>query len=347
MNVASDRRGFTLIELLVSMVIVVLLTLILVSIVNSAASTWRYTSGKIEQFRGATNAFEAMTRRLSQATLNTSWDYHYPGTPPDPTKPPDSYTRHSDLRFLADKTETAVGSSSPHRPTYGVFFQAPLGYVDDPTNFGDLSTLLNTWGYYIEFNTDSPPAFITQMPKPPKSRYRYRMMELMQPSNSLTIYSETSGNSNYIGHQWFTTPLTPLGAASAPVHILAENVIALVILPKLSKEDDTTGTKLAPQYSYDSAPTGITPTDPTVNPQNQLPPVVQVTLVAIDEVSANRIDQGSNVPGFDSLLGTLFVDATKYDADLAQLQTALISANINFRVFTSNVSLRGAKWSKN
>ncbi len=344
-------RGFTLVELLVSLVLVVMLTLILVTIVNSTAKTWRYTSGRIEEFRGATNAFEVITRRLGQATLNASWDYQYPNN--DSTQAPNGYVRNSSLRFRSDKTETEVGSTTPHRPTYGTFFQAPLGYVDDPTDFSGMDNLINTCGYYVEFNRDVPPAFITQLPRPPPTKYRYRLMELLQPSNSLTIYSKTSGlavNDTYTGTDWFTVPLQ---AVSPPVHVLAENVIALVVLPKLTPQEDPTGTTLAPNYSYDSSPTGPPPSGNALNPINQLPPLVQVTLVAIDETSANRVAQGAIVPSFDGLLNTLFSNApssgsaSSYAADLVTLQAALAASRVNYRVFSSNVSIRGAKWSDN
>lgn len=322
---------------MVSLSLLTVLSLLLVTMTNSTASTWRYTTSKIEQFRSAGDGFEAMARRIGQATLNTYWDYDLPSAPT-------RYLRKSDLRFIAGVTETLTGSTAPHRPTQSIFFQAPLGFVDVPQNFSGLANLLNTWGYYLEFNRDNRPEFLKSIAVPPPDRYRYRLMELMQPSNNLNIYSLTNGKPTYNKRDWFTTALS---AANPPVHVLAENVIAMVILPKLSKTEDESGVKLAPKYSYDSSPTGATATTSSLDPQNQLPPVVQITLVAIDEASANRIADGSTPPTFDTLLGTLFADARKYDEDLKQLQDALIAEKINYRVFTSNVSIRGAKWSRN
>ena len=349
---SPKSSGFTLVELLVSTALIALIALLLVTMTNSTASTWRYTTGRIEQFRGADTAFEAMTRRLSQATLNTYWDYD---SPTKPTK----YLRQSDLRFIAGgMTVAGVGAkplltNSPvRRPTQGVFFQAPLGYVDDAANFSGLDNLLNTWGYYVEFRDEviARPAFISQ-----PARYRYRLMELMQPSNSLSIYKFTSGNAaTSIAKDWFsaalpTSAVAPVATTPPPppllVHALADNVIALVVLPKLSKKEDPTGIQLSPAFAYDSAPKVPRDTPQPIT-ENQLPPIVQVTLVAIDEISAARMANGLTPPALDASLDAIFLASTKFDADLVTLQKTLTDQRISYRVFTSNVSIRGAKWSR-
>ena len=352
MKSCSPNRGFTLVELLLSVVLISLLALLLASMTSATTSTWQYTSSKIEQFRGATTAFETITRRVSQATLNTSWDYHYPNN--DTTKAPDRYVRQSDLRFLVGRSETLMAASNPPRPTHGIFFQAPLGYVDDPADFSGMDNLLNTWGYYIEYNKDTRPPFLDNLPNSPPWRYRSRLMEFMQPSNKLTIYSRTSGHPEYTGREWFTEALS---STNPPVHVLAENIIAMVLLPKLSKAEDSTGIKLAPSYDYDSTidlTSGNPSADAELNPKNQLPPVVQVTLVAIDEASAMRMSN-ADAANLASLLGNLFTSSAQFETDLRKdptnssdtsLEAYLIRHKINYRIFTTNVSLRGAKWSR-
>lgn len=331
----QDPRGFTLVELMVSMSLILLISLLLVSMTSATTSTWRYTTGKVEQFRGANTGFEAITRRLSQATLNTYWDYD---NPTQPTK----YLRQSDLRFVSGNmtagTKKLLTTTTPRYPTHGVFFQAPLGFVDNPASFGGLDNLINTWGYYVEFNKDARPAFVTEQLAP--LRYRYRLMELMEPSNALSIYAYTSGVPTYNGKEWFTRSL-PTATSN---HVLAENVIALVLQPRLSKKDETTlGKALTKDYLYDSTQTVA---DADINPKGQLPPVMQVTMVAIDEASAQRLARGATAPFFDATLDTLFLDPTKFDADLTTLQATLATQRLNFRVFTSSVSIRGAKWSR-
>ena len=344
---SQDDRGFTLVELLVSIAVLLLIMALLLSVTSQMGTLWRTTTAKIEQFRDAREGFEAMTRRLSQATLNTYWDYD---SPTAPTK----YIRQSELRFIVGETETLAGApAAPKRwPTYGVFFQAPLGFSEQTGSVG-LENLLNTWGYYIEFGDDSTqrPGIISTTIAPP--RYRYRLMELMEPSESLTLYKYTSGMPNYNGTEWFTTPLK---ATLPMMHVLAENVVALVILPKLGAQDEQNlenagtipnapiGTSLAPNYTYDSTNPNVS--NAALNPKNQLPPEMQITMVAIDEASAIRLAQtkGATMPDFGQ--GSLFADATKMASDLKTLQDNLAAQHVTFHVFTTSVSIAGAKWSR-
>ena len=325
------------------MAVLSLLLVVMVSMLNQTTSAWRSTRGKIEQFRQARDAFESLTRKISQSTLNTYWGYlDANGNARTPANSSSfvavRYARQSELRFLSGPALAGTAGGSPPRPAHSIFFLAPLGEVDD-SNFSGLQNLLNTWGYFIEFADDSKlrPPFVTL---PVKNRFR--LMELMQPSEAMTIYNYTSGTngtSSYSGHEWFTDALS---AATPPVHVLAENVIALVLIPKLAPEEDPTGTLLSPNYLYDST---VQRTNPSINPKNQLPPVVQMTMVAIDEASANRMGALAN-SDLRAMLGTLFSDATLYGADLATLEAFLVGRRINYRIFTTNISIKGAKWSR-
>ncbi len=358
--------GFTLVEMLVSMVILTLLLLMLVSITTATQRTWAYTNGKVEQFRDAREAFESMTRKLSQATLNTYWDYHYPANATS-TTPPDGYIRQSELRFISGNAATLT--DSPSLPSHAVFFQAPLGCVNSTTDYGNLNALLNTWGYFIEFGSDKPwwPDFVSSLPHPPAERYRYRMMELMEPSDQLSIYSYTSGTDssglkayNYNGNEWFTNSML---SADRPVRVLAENIIALILIPKLSSQEDPTGAKLAPAYLYNSGTTGaaagLTGTAAAaVDSKNQLPPIMQVTMVAVDDASFSRFLKGNTAapsalfldggghPLFQSVGDMVDSANPGYAQDLNTLQKNLRAKRINYRVFTSDVSIKAAKWSR-
>ncbi len=356
--------GFTLVELLVATAVLLLIMAMVLSVTTQAGNLWRSTTAKIEEFRSARDAFEAMTRRMSQATLNTYWDYDNPSTPT-------RYIRQSDLRFISGPMATIAPGPASGRvwPTHGVFFQAPLGFSQDATTYG-LDNLLNTWGYFIEFNSDaaSRPALVTAAVSP--LRYRCRLCEMMQPTNALTIYAGTSGlnsgtsglnalgglnASTYVGRDWFANPLGLSDSSTTParpVHVLAENVIALVILPKLTALDEGStysDASLAPQYLYDSTGTGMPPgnlADKNLDPKNQLPSIVEVTMVAIGEPSAIRLAQanGTGMPNFG--LSSLFTDATKMSADLTTLQNTLSAMHISYHVFSTNVALKGAKWSR-
>jgi uncharacterized protein (TIGR02599 family) len=176
-------------------------------------------------------------------------------------------------------------------------------------------------------------------------------MELREPSEKLSVYRTPTDRT------WITTTLT---SANPPVRRLADNVVALVLLPKLTPQDEQarvtknpSATPLAKNYVYDS--TGTDP-DPDINPKNQLPPVVQVTMVAIDEVSAariaaisqtaNQLRQNLKVDGFFADSTKLADQVTGTAGDLTQFQAELNKLKLTHRVFTTNVSIRGAKWSR-
>ena len=379
-------RAFTLIEVLVSMAILSFILVMLVQITSTTQKTFTSTVGKIEQFRDARQAFEAMTRRLSQATLNTYWDYYPPLTTANSV--PSAYVRQSELRFVSGSTQTLLPDST-NRPTQAIFFQAPLGVVSDTADYHGLDNLLNTWGYCIEFSSDAAnqPPFLTSMARPPVAHYRFRLVELQEPSDSFSLYLKEAALSNnsttppnvlnalYYTTSWFcdpsnsSLPLGQVGATNRPVHALADNVVALILLPKLSKEDQNTtqnsggstgsytDSSLSPYYLYDSTSTSnnspnlhnTATTDAALNPRNQLPPVVQVTMVAVDETSYNR-SQGSKTTAPSLFANTLFgssASSSSYTSDLQTLGNSLQSQRLTYRVFTTEVSIKAAKWSRN
>ena len=116
---------------------------------------------------------------------------------------------------------------------------------------------------------------------------------------------------------------------------------------------------LAPGYSYNST---VSVRDPILNSKNQLPPVVQIIMVAIDEPSAQRLqDQYDSDPrlgisydpdpfsGRGLFENPSFLDdnpGTGQPGDISRLEKLLTSRKASYRVFATNVSIRGAKWSR-
>jgi uncharacterized protein (TIGR02599 family) len=346
--VFKTRKAFTLVELLVATALMTLLLLFLVTMTDSTAKTWRYASSKTEQFQEARVAFEAMTRRLSEATLNTYWDIEYVKVGKPEVEIPNRYIRQSELRFISGPMRNLTRKQT--YPTHGVFFQAPAGFVEDTTNKGAMTNLLNTSGFFLEISDQDPslPQFLQGTV--PKSR-RSRLMEFKEPSEKLSVYRSADPKNR----DWFTTPLF---SSTPPVRRLADNVVALVILPKLTPQDELArvgSPPLAPAYFYDSTTNNP---DPNINPKNQLPPVLQVTMVAIDELSASRLAlQFPTSADLGLETGKLFNDSTKLEdkaegppadreGDLTKFQSSLSGLNLTYRVFTTNVSIRGAKWSR-
>src|SRR5690606_32054713 len=97
--------------------------------------------------------------------------------------------------------------------------------------------------------------------------------------------------------------------------------------------------------------------DPEVNPKHQLPQLVQIAMVAIDEISGARLAEehpddrhlGISMEGRLADSRRLEHDPNtphRADGDLHELENRLNEKRLTFRTFSSSVALRGAKWSK-
>lgn len=359
--------AFTLVEMLVATAVLALLVTLLARVMGDTASIWTRTTAKVDQFRGARSAFEAMTTRLGQATLNPYWDYQY-DDPASPARVPVNYTRRSELRFIAGPSAQLLGISGRERPTHAVFFQAPFGETESlntggTEEFGGFENLLCAWGYYLEYagDQDQRPPFLPTDKFPP--RHRYRLMELRLPAEDNRIYNFTSGldpaKQNYAQRNWFADSVNAAGSPRS--RVAAENVIAMIITPRLARGDEVplkTGqsadySPLAPNYLYDSAPSTTAYPDGRVNPVNQLPPLLEVTVVAIDETSMHRLNLGANAKDpFGLQRDARFTKTANFSKDLLHsgdqesLENQLIRRGVNYRIFSTNVVIRGAKWSR-
>jgi len=371
--------AFSLIEVLVATTVIIAIMLILLSVTQQTSSIWTRTTGEIEQFRDARDAFDTLTTRISQATLNTYWDYNSATLPT-------AYERKSELRFISGPSGNYLGAGqNGPRVTHCVFFHALFGSVDSTrgvagTNsaYSGLDGLLNVWGYFVELSSDAifRPSFLASSANAPALKYRFRLMEFRQSSEQLATYGRTSGldpnspgNAAAIGYQGTDWYETAANSSAAPCRVMADNIIALIIIPRLSKADEQalpSGLRssnpdyspLAPNYAYDSSLT-MNPGQPSssalTNPKCQLPPVLQVTLVAIDEASAIRLNLNSASANVFAV-NDKFAATAQYTGDLtvnphgnnnASLENALIAKKVNYRIFTTSVPIRAAKWSRN
>jgi uncharacterized protein (TIGR02599 family) len=359
MNHRKSNGGFTILEVAVSSAIILIVFGTLLSMTDQTQRLVQGTSAKVEQFQDARLAFEALSRRISQATLNTYWDYQYQtvsqsvGGKTVQVRMPMRYERGSELRFRSGCMSELNGKSKRLQPTHGIFFQAPNGVVDNPTRNGAMDHLLNTWGYFVELNSDeeSLPRWLRD--KVP-GRERFRLMEMMEPAEQLGVYQFQQPRSA----DWF---VQPINRPNRPIRALADNVVALIILPRLARADEESqlakhaSATLAPGYRYDSTQSA---SDPVLNPKHQLPPIVQVVMVAIDEVSAERLareNAGKGGQGLD--YGKLFTKPELLeddpgtrslgDGDIWEFSAMLTNKfRANARVFSTNISIRGAKWSR-
>jgi uncharacterized protein (TIGR02599 family) len=318
------RAGaFTLIEVLVTMVVLLLVLVTLMQFMTRVDQAWK--SAAADPFAEAENGFETIANSVAHATLEPYQDYA-DSTGVFGTATPDHLARRSDLAFVCGPSSGSTGLlTGSGRITAGesLFFVAPQGYTQSEAHLG-LERLLNALGYFVEFSDEADaPAFIL----PDVHRWRWRLKEVVQPAELLGIFTTTTSLA------W----VQPAVKTGAPNSILAENIVALVVLPEGSASDTAAP---AFNYQYDSRDPG----DPLT--RNQLPARLRLLLVAIDEASAQILaaQDGTNPPAL--LPDTLFTDATKWSADLASLDAGLTAQKIGHRLFQREILLPSAAWTE-
>lgn len=311
-------RGFSLMEMLVAAAVLVMLLTLVLSIVSQTSSVWRSSSQKIAAFQGARAGFERLIRQLSQATLNTYWAYDNPNQPM-------KYVRQSELHFRSGPK--LLGTSS-----HAIFFQAPASRTDDQNSYGGLERLLNGCGFFIDYTDEEVPSSLQGRVK---SQQRFRLMQWIQNTEDLQVYNPAASTD-----AWYQN-------ARQEALPIADNVIALILWPKLSDNDSSTA-GWTDSYDYDSR-AGTLASQPIK--MNQLPPIVNATMVAIDSASSERL--GSSLKSeIDACMSGLFQNLSAGDPrrsiqdDLAQMESRLKAKGIDYRIFESSVPLREARWSK-
>lgn len=396
-SLQGHRQAFTLVELLVSMALLIIIIGVVAQITNQTSKVWLSSTSRIQTFQEARAGFESMTRKLGQATLNTYYDYYDAGkisrslvsSANLASFVPSTYDRYSELHFISGQVQTfalqtsATNTKPITTQTHAVFFQAALGYS---VNYQELDNALNACGYFLQFDdaAASIPPHVKASPGY-KQRWRFRLMEMTQPTEQLGIYDPAVAAAIPAHSKdclWF------VANAAANSRVIAENVIALVMLPKMPPSQDDPanatghGVSLAPNYNYNSRiPLGAV-TDATTNPtltgfpgdafiayptcgapinatrHAQLPPIMQVVMIVIDEPSAARLQGNSTTPpaAIDLTKTSLFTNAANMAADIQAVEdicnakSGNLTSNtlrLTYRIFNSEIGIRDAKWSNN
>jgi uncharacterized protein (TIGR02599 family) len=354
----GKRCAFTLVELLLSMTVLAVLMLVITQVIGMMQKSWSQSNTRISQFREARIAFDLLTRNLTQATLNTYWETDQGGLAASGVvrNIPTRYIRKSELQFICGKAvDLVVGASSKTQtdlPYHSVFFQAPLGVTQSP-NYDSLTSLLCGRGYFVQYGDDAAfrPGFVTQQ------RLRYRLMEYSPNTEQnfiYNIYKNAPGNPVAL-RDWFKdagaaeSRTVTSGATRGFTRPIAENIVMLIIAPRVSKQQAGTNSvhSIAPAFQYDSA---ALPTGSSQGTQHLLPPMLDILMIAIDEASAFLM-----TPSVMTELQAKapFTDASKFDlgsvniegTDIAQAEALLVDKKINYRVFSATIELRGSRWS--
>jgi uncharacterized protein (TIGR02599 family) len=372
-------------ELMVSISILLVVMVVLLQVTGAVGEIWKTSTGKISAFQNSRSAFASITRTLSQATLNTYNDYvdiggNYRTSANASTFSPTKFARASELHFMSGPAVSIVPSASASlNPGHAVFFQAPLGFSDDE-DLSSLNRTLNSIGFYVQYaqvDNSILPLWLQPMLG---SRYRFRLVQIVQPTEKFSVYTSTAATTNYAAKiAWTNAFAMPTGSLSADQprpRVLAEDVCLLVIRPRLAPQDEETlapqlgvsynpttdpgvvGSVLSPNYHYDSRawdtlyPAGqkvLAAPAPLIRKEitrNQTPPIIDVALIGLDRRSLNRFDFTSATPPSEFNVPTgLFTDARNYEQDLQTYSEQLNDARIKHRIFRTSVELQGAKWS--
>lgn len=321
----TPRRnsGATLPELLVATAILIVVMVAMLEFCTTVERTWKRAAA--DPYADAQAAFETVTRNISSATLETYQDYadingaFRTGT----TFTADHLARRSNLDFVCGPATGLLTAS--HKTTAGdaVFFLTPQGISQTYAGTG-LQRLMNATGYFVEFgDDDTAPWFVFGQ----SHSYRWRLKQVQQSSESLQIYNSINSS------DW----ISQLVPADATCPIIAENIIALVILPEHVIAHEAK--PLTSTYSYDSRDNGNKLT------LHQLPPVVHVAMVAIHPDSALHLEQKNGTTAPALVPANSFQNPIQFTDDLKALDTSLDAQQIRHRTFQRDVSIAAANWS--
>lgn len=326
------ERAFTLIEMMVSCVILMMIMVMLGLILMSSMKVWQKATIQSERARGEREGVR-LDRVLSRATLGAYYEATQKGVFLSPenekTFVPDQYQRYSELRFRSGPA-SLLGLSSPRGNrivSHAVFFQAPLGIQSDQAPRRISSDLLNTVGFYVEYGdvSEGKPEHVK------KNQKRFRLIQMVEPSDRLSISkftnraAESNKDGRYQGDQWYKIPLEKESYS----YVVAENVLCLA----LRCHD---GGKELNTYDYSSVQSG--------NFFHDLPPVIEVTMVILDERSAQRIQEEDLVAELG--IESLFQNPTAYAFDLTKIQEGLQKKKLNFQLVTYSVEMVNSTWGR-
>ncbi|CAN5668050.1 hypothetical protein BH11VER1_BH11VER1_17210 [soil metagenome] len=349
------------------MAILSILLVVIANVIGVVQKTWVKANSRVSQFREARMAFDAMSRTLPQATLNAYWQNEFDDLGVDvigdkKTKAK-SYVRQSELQFVCGPASVLLAGALPaDYPGHAVFFQAPFGVTNMTTAVGtmvnteNMVNLLSGRGYFVSWGNDAGfrPPFLD--PATVKLRYRYRLMEYSPTAELNRIYDSSLRPITDHANAWFQGARTSVATAGELAvnrgftRPIADNVIALIISPQVENDNKAAkiSTWIAPAYAYDSTvKANVVASEGEQGTQHQLPPKIKITMIAVDDAAAEIMAANPDSPNLLTEAGSSFVNVNSYAADLNRLETYLSQAprRYNYRVYSTVVSIKQAKWS--
>lgn len=386
---AGAGHAFTLIELLVSVTFLVILMLVVSQVIGIVQRSWVRANSRVSQFREARQAFDTITRSLTQATLNNYWDNEFDTVGTDAAGQQitlaKDYIRQSELQFVcgpSSKVIPGAAGNAQNYPGHAVFFQAPLGIASlvattssgsssgQPVNTENMVNLLCGRGYFVEWGSDASfrPVFLEQLNNAVPVRSRLRLMEYSPTAEKNRIYDTSLRPITSHSMEWYQDVLNTgvqnaqeTAQTRAFTRPIAENIIALVISPQVevTGNQNTLPYSIAPQYLYDSTlklnpGASLTDAGPQ-GTQHLLPPLLKVSMIALDERSGEFLARNENSQMRTQLLtaiagklqnaASLTEELDGSQGKVGTLVQLLLDQKLNYRIFSTTIALKQARWS--
>lgn len=244
----------------------------------------------------------------------------------------------------------------------------------------------------------------TALSYPATTPPRFRLMEFIQPAENLVTYNFTNKASTappWSGTTTYNNSLNYIANALSGAYaegqvgtlaqnvVLADNIVLLIIRPRLEPQDEqtlagtggalataspnpitygptTAGSIISPNYNYDSRawwggyPTLTFPTTRITNAahaklmRNQLPPIMDVAMVAVDSNSIIHLGNPTIlaltsplVPQTSGPYASPFTNSANLDADLAAFGGWLSFNHVRYRLFRASIQMETAAWVNN
>ena len=161
---------------------------------------------------------------------------------------------------------------------------------------------------------------------------------------------------NTTAYNWFRGPYMDNSTLTTRATPIAENVLAMILVPHTINTtselvgNSTTQFVPEPDYRYDTRKFQWAPADAgAARRRHQLPAMIQVTLVVTDEPSYQRFEEtsGGQVAAAASVREVFngkFTNHVQHDADMTAVEAALNARKLTYKILTTSVALRGAKW---
>jgi uncharacterized protein (TIGR02599 family) len=337
---AKHRAGFTLVEVLVSITILTGIMLIVTEVISAAQRSWKLASARVGQFRESRLAFDTVTKNLRQAAIYAYHDFNWDsGIAANPLAMPGNPAIQADLSFFIGASETLFPAGGRNGAAWsaasnGVVFQLPAGYTQLP-QYKPLKGLLNARGYTVQLSNDQdfvPQGLRSQL----APKVRFRLVEFRPTTETNTLYT-APGIADW-------DPTTPLGAAAGGGGAfvpLADNIIGFAVTPGWMAPGVTGvaafGGETEMMFEEYRSSGGVGAF------VHEVPRVVRVTMVAIDEPSASRLalDNAGRSPDLILQSGANLRDPSpaSFRRQLERVSTYLASRSVNFRIFSELVEM--------